>query len=267
MTEMTPLDTSHAAMLAAPHDDAARLRFYERLADSELFLLLAKEAEGDHISPELFDTPDGVFALVFDREDRLAEFAGRSVPYAALSGRVVVQMLAGQDTGQTIGLGVNLDVAPSAILIPAEALVWLHQTLGHTPDEVDADIEAVTAPKGLPEVLITALDTKLATAVGLAQSAYLVALHYRGGGQGHLLGFVGAKDAAQPALAKAVGEALTFSGVEAGALDVGFFASSDAIAARLAQAGLRFDLPQPSEQLGQGPSAPGRDPDKPPRLI
>ncbi|UWR75186.1 SseB family protein [Phaeobacter inhibens] len=264
MTDATPLDHSHAAMLAAPQDDAARLRFYERLAESELFLLLTKEPEGDTIAPELFETADGTFALVFDREDRLAEFAGRIVPYAALSGRVVVQMLAGQGAGATIGLGVNLDVAPSAILIPAEAVAWLHDTLGQTPAEVDAEIEAITAPKGLPEMLITALDTKLATAVGLAQSAYLVGLHYRGGGQGHLLGFVDAKEAAQSALAKAVGEALTFSGVEAGALDVGFFASSDAMAARLAQAGLRFDLPQPAAP--SVPSAPGRDPENPPRL-
>jgi len=36
----TPLDTAHAAMMAAPENDAARLRFYERMADAELYLLL-----------------------------------------------------------------------------------------------------------------------------------------------------------------------------------------------------------------------------------
>ena len=39
MTE-TPLDLAFAAMQAAPDEDAPRLRFYERLADAELFLLL-----------------------------------------------------------------------------------------------------------------------------------------------------------------------------------------------------------------------------------
>ncbi|WP_293574568.1 SseB family protein [Phaeobacter sp.] len=258
--DLTALDISHAEMSAAPQDDAARLRFYERLADCELFLMLAKEAEGDSIAPALFDTPEGTFALVFDREDRLAEFAGGIVPYAGLSGRLVAQMLAGQG----IGLGVNLDVAPSAILIPADALSWLQGTLDHAPDEVDAEIEQVSAPQGLPERLITSLDTKLATAGGLATSAYLVGLSYKGGGQGHLLGFIDARPGAESALAKAVGEALTFSGIEAGALDVGFFAASDAMAAHLAKAGLRFDLPQ--QDAPQAPTAPGRDPDKPPRL-
>ena len=200
--------------------------------------------------------------LVFDREERLAEFAGKAVPYAALSGRIVAQMLAGQG----IGLGVNLEVAPSSILIPAAAVDWLWGTLGLAPDEVEQGIEEFTAPAGLPEGLLTALDAKLATAAGLAASAYLVGVRYTGGGTGHLLGFVDAKEAARPALAKAAGEALTFSGIEAGAMDVGFFAASDPVAAKLARAGLRFDLPEPEAPQEYKPVKPGSDPDAPPRL-
>ncbi|WP_291732500.1 SseB family protein [Leisingera sp. F5] len=263
MTEQTLLDLAHAAMETAPQDDAARLRFFERLSDAELFLMLAAEADGDQISPELFETPEGSFVLVFDREERLAGFAGRAVPYAALSGRVVAQLLAGQG----IGLGLNLEVAPSSILIPAEAIGWLYQTLGHAPEEVEDKITEFTAPAGLPEVLLTALDAKLATAGGLAAAAYLAGVRYAGGGRGHLLGFVGAREAAQPSLAKAAGEALTFSGVEAGAMDVAFFELEDPVAASLARAGLRFDLPQPPEPESYQPEIPGSNPDKPPRLV
>jgi hypothetical protein len=52
---MTDLDSAHAAMDAAPEDDAARLRFYERLADSELFMLLEGEPVADQIEPSLFE--------------------------------------------------------------------------------------------------------------------------------------------------------------------------------------------------------------------
>ena len=48
---MTPLDDAHGAMEAVPGDDAARLRFYDRLAGCELFLLLEEEPEGDRIRP------------------------------------------------------------------------------------------------------------------------------------------------------------------------------------------------------------------------
>ncbi|MHA6265009.1 SseB family protein [Arenibacterium sp. CAU 1754] len=258
----TPLDHAHAAMEAAPEDAARRMRFYERLADGELFLMLTEEAEGENISPELFEVAEGRFVLVFDREDRLARFAGRPAPYAALSGRALAQMLAPQG----IGMGLNLDVAPSSFLVPAEAVAWLADTVAHTPDEVEARIDEVSAPGGLPESLITALDAKLATATGLAASAYLVGVTYQSGGRGHMLAFVDATEAARGALAKAAGEALTFSGIEAGAMDVGFFAASDPVAAKLARVGLRFDLPEPEQPQTLAPSAPGRDPDRPPIL-
>jgi hypothetical protein len=61
-----------------------------------------------------------------------------------------------------------------------------------------------------------------------------------------------------------VGEALTFSGVEAGELDVAFFRPSDPAVARMAKVGLRFDLPEVEEPGAQ--TAPGMDPDRPPRL-
>ncbi|MEX0329432.1 MAG: SseB family protein [Ruegeria sp.] len=261
MTETTALDLAHAAMDAAPQDDAARLRFFERLADSELFLMLTEEAQGENISPELFEVADGRFVLVFDREERLAQFSGQSVPYIALSGRVLSSML----SGQGIGLGLNLDVAPSSMLLPAEALGWLAETLQRGPEEVQQELSALLPPSDLPENLLQALDTKLATAAGLAATAYLVGTQTKTGGQGHLLGFVSAVEGAKPALARAVSEALTFSGIEAGALDVGFFEADEPAASALSRVGLRFDLPQPQAPAKER-AALGRDPARPPIL-
>ena len=151
----TPLDAAHAAMQAAPQDDVARLRFYERIADAELFLLLEAEPEGDQIRPVLFDAR---YVMVFDRAARLAAHVGQTAPYVALSGRAIAGMLAGQD----LGMAVNVGVAPSEILLPAEALDWLRETLAHEAGAVEARIEQVLPPKGLPEDLITALDTAVA---------------------------------------------------------------------------------------------------------
>jgi len=257
---MTDLDTAHATMQAAPDDDTQRLRFYERLADTELFLLLSGEAEGDQITPEVFDIADGRFVLVFDREERLSEFTGRIVPYAGMAGRNLVGML----TGQGIGLALNLQVAPSEMLIPAEAIDWLAQTLSHTPEEAEARISELNAPGGLPEDVVTGLDRKLATAAGLARFAYLAAAVYDDGARGHVLAFIDALPGAEPALATAASEALTFSGIEAGSIDVMFVRASDQMAGHLAKVGLRFDLPEPDQPTA--PGAPGMDPAKPPKL-
>jgi hypothetical protein len=257
---MTDLDEAHAAMEAAPEDDAVRLRFYERLADTELFMLLGEEAAGDKITPELFEIEDQRFSLVFDREERLSQFVGRVAPYAGLPGRALADMLAGQG----IGLALNLDVAPSAMLIPAEAVDWLVETLAHGPDETEARLTEVSSPTGLPEAVVTGLDRKLAIAAGMARFAYLAAATYDDGARGHVLAFVDAGDGAEKALATAAGEALTFSGIEAGVMDVLFIRASDPMAAHLAKVGLRFDLPELA--VPEAPGAPGMNPDKPPKL-
>ena len=261
MAEQTPLDMAHQIMQNTPEDEAARMRFYERLAGSELFLLLKEEAVGDNLLPEMIEVEGAKYLLVFDREERLAEFARGSAHHAALSGRVVAAMLA----GQKIGLGLNLDVAPSSILIPDQAMAWLCEMLESAPDRVTEQPETIERPTGFSEELLTSLDMKLASAAGMAKTAYLVTVTYKGGRRSHMLAIINEVAEAQAALAKAVNEALSFSAIDAGELDVAFFAEDDLICTLLEKVGLRFDLPE-NKMQSQTVTAPGRDPDDPPIL-
>jgi hypothetical protein len=261
MTEVTALDAAYAAMAATPEDDAARLRYFERLADGELFLLLETEAEGETLAPRMFDLEDGPVVLVFDREDRLAGFTGIPAPYAALPGRVIAGLLAGQG----IGLAVNLGCAAS-FLIPAEAVDWLAETLDHAPQEAQGQPVQFHAPKGLPGRLLEGLDAKLARAGGLAACAYLAGVTYADGRHGHMLAFIQAVGGAEPALARAAAEALTFSGIDAGEMDVTFLEAAETAVSHLARVGLRFDLPVPVAAAPATPTAPGLDPARPPIL-
>ncbi len=257
---MTELDAAHGAMIAAEDNGTARLAFFARLAETELFLMLAREAEGDAVEPETFEVEGRTFVLAFDRAERLADFAEREVPYAALSGRALATMLAGQE----IGIALNPGVAPSEMLLPPDAVTWLAETLAEGPVEAEARIETVAPPRALPEALLAALDRKLALAAGRARFAYLAEARMEGGASGTLLAFIDAIPEAEAALARAVSQALTFSGIEAGALDVVFLKASDPLAGALARHGLRIDLPEP--EMPEPPAAPGSDPDRPPRL-
>ncbi len=265
VTDQTPLDQAHALMEAAPENDALRLRFYERLADAELYLLLAGESDGGTIRPAVFRLEEGDFAMAFDREERLATFSDAPAPYAALPGRIVARELASAG----LGLGFNIGVASSAMLLPTEALDWLGKTLGTGPASAEARPVAFHRPGGLPEALLTALDEKLARLAGLAQVAVLAGVDYADGRRGHLLAFAGHVSGAEAALAKAVSEALVFSGLDAGELDVTFLAEDSPAWAAIAAQGLRFDLPEPARETAQiigGPAAPGMDPERPPKL-
>jgi len=261
MTEtMTPLDAAHAAVSADPENETLRLRFFERLADGEMVLLLEREAAGETLEPKVFDLEDGPVVLVFDREERLASFTGGIAPYAALPGRVIAGLL----QGQGIGMGVNLGVAPSSMLLPPEAMDWLAETLEGGPQQAEALPSEFLAPT-VPEAVVAALDGKLARAGGLAAAALLAGVVYRDGRHGHLLAVLDAVEGAEGPLARAMNEALVFSGIEAGELDVVFLAAGSPAATAMARVALRFDLPQP-EMQDLMPVAPGMDPSRPPKL-
>jgi hypothetical protein len=175
-------------------------------------------------------------------------------------------MIAMMLNGKGIGLGVNLSVAPSSSLLPDTAVAWLAETLAVRPEQAQAKPVAFYAPSAIPEALIRSLDTKLATMAGLAKAAYLAEVDYKDAPKTHVIAFVGAIEQAQSAITSAISEALTFSGVEAGTLDVMFLRASDPICAQLAKVALRFDLPELLEPKAQAIKAPGSDPDKPPKL-
>jgi hypothetical protein len=257
---VTLLDAAHAAVSADPENEVLRLRFFERLADGEMVILLEREAEGERLEPKVFDLEDGPVVLVFDREERLAAFTGGIAPYAALPGRVIAGLL----RGQGIGIGVNLGVASSSMLLPPEAMDWLAEALDTRPEEVEALPEEVLAPT-VPQAVIAALDAKLARAGGLARAALLAGVVYRGGWRGHVLALLDAAPGAEAALARAMNEALVFSGIQAGELDVVFVAAESPLAQALARVALRFDLPVP-DVADLPPTAPGMDPSRPPRL-
>ena len=250
---MTPLDTAHTRA-EETGADADRLRFFERLAEAELHLLL-EEAAGDRVTPRLFEVEGARYALAFDLPERLEGFAG-AAPTATLSGRRLAGLLA----GERLGLGLNLDDAPSAQLLPPEAIAWLVETLSTAPEEAERRIAEVAPPGNLPDALLTALDAKLPLMAGLARLAYLAGVTYEDGARSHVLGFVDAVPGAEGDLARAVSEALVFSGLEAGSLDVTFLRASQPLAATLARHGLRIDLPEPESAVQL------RDPDAPPRL-
>lgn len=258
MTRPTEIDRAHAAMEAAPADDAARLRFYAVLADAELLLLLEDEPADETLSPLILPLEEGRFVMAFDTEERLAEFTGAVAPYAALPGRVIAAQLAGQG----VGLGLNLGVAPSAFLMPPGAVDWLTGMLAQGPVAAEAAPADFTAPD-LPDGLRRALADKIARLPGQAAQV-LVAEH----GGGWLLAFVDAVPGAEPALAKAVSEALAFSGLEEGVLDVTFLAGGDPRHAALARVALALPVPAPAQETAQvlRVEAPGMDPARPPRL-
>lgn len=257
---MTPLDLLHKSMVEHPDDDLARLRFHECLADTDLVLLLEAEPIDDRISPKLADLGGQTCVLVFDNENRLADFAQKPAPYAALPGRELVQMLAGQG----MGIALNPGVAPSSFVVATDVVDWMAGALANAPVEQEDLPTAFQMPEDLDQDLMLALERRLISVSGMATHACLVQATYDSGRKALLLAFFGADSAAEAVLTEAANGAVSFRAREI-ALDVTFLEPGSALCAMIEKTGLRFDIPEPQAAPMAG-AAPGMDPDKPPRI-
>ncbi|MEM9797037.1 MAG: SseB family protein [Pseudomonadota bacterium] len=253
---MTPIDRAHITA-EETGEEADRRAFWTRLAEAELHLLLAAPSDGETAMPRLFEIDGTSYALAFDLPERLSAFAGVA-PTASLSGRRLATMLAAQG----LGLGLNLDDAPSAQLLPPDAMAWLTETLATDPEEAEGRFTEIGPPGALPEALLTAIDGKLPLMAGLASGAYLAQVTAESGVRSHILAFLDPVPGAEPALARAIAEALALSGLEAAQLDVTFLRASQTRAATFARHGLHISLPASEAQAS--PERPGQG--GPPRL-
>ncbi|RMC36710.1 SseB family protein [Paracoccus alkanivorans] len=244
---MTALDDL-AATPFHDADSAQRSRMLSRLADTELSVALEGEPAGDRIELRIFPLESGPVALACDGEDRLADFFGAPVAYAAMPGRVLAGLLRGEGAGLLVNPG-----HPSEMLLDAGMLDWLTEVLAVAPDTAEMRLRLTAPAPATVESLAEPLATRLADMHGLIGGAALAGIRGEDGPSAHLLLIAGAEAGHQPAIAKALAEALAFLPPQPGGVDISF---SDAAPPPGA---LRFDL-TPAE-----PPRPER-PKTPPRL-
>jgi hypothetical protein len=246
---MTPIDAAHAAAESAGSEDARRA-WWGVVAAAELHVWLAAEPRGADLPPRVFEIDGASYTLAFDTEDRLAAFAGGVAVHATLRGRRLAALLA--QAG--LGLGLNFG-APSETLLPPDAMAWLAGFEDEGPRRVEARPDAL-GPPTLAAQAVALLDARLAAVPDLARRAWLCTATWPDGTVRPLLAVEEAVPDAADAIARFLGEALAFAGIET-PLDVLGVTAGSSLVPRLDRVALRFDI---------APPGPGRDPAKPPRL-
>lgn len=231
---MTALDD----LAIVPFHDAdapQRARMLSRLADTEVAVALMREPLRDQVELKLFDL-DGVrMAIACDGEDRLADFFGQAVAYAAMPGRVLAALLQADGAGLLVNPG-----HPSQMMLDAATLDWLTGALESAPQEDEARLRLVTPDAGTVNALAIPLGDRLADMRGLIAGAALVGIAGDDGQPAsHLLLISGAPADRQAAIAKALSEALAFLPPQPGGVDISF---AEAVAPTGA---LIFDLTPP----------------------
>lgn len=226
-----------------------RARMLSRLADTELRVALEGEPVHDRIALRLFALEGARMALACDDEERLAAFFGQPVAWAAMPGRVLAAMLRADGAGLLVNPG-----HPSEMMLDAAMLDWLTGALEPAPQPDEARMRLTAPDPAVAQALGGALSERLADLRGLIAGAALVGT----GDGGHLLLIAGAPVDRQPAIAKALAEALAFLPPQPGGVDISFATAAPPAGALL------FDLAPPASDDAQ----PGRglpDASAPPR--
>ena len=185
--------------------------FFLTLVNSELFVWLEEEVRGEVIDLKDFPTDAGPIALAFDREERLSAFVGTPQPYAALPGRVLLKML--KSTG--IGLGVNLDVAPSSTILTPEMLEWCLEKLQVQVSSIEpTELMSVRAPASVPPSVSAVLQSLMRQLRGSALECAVADAIDQSDQRMSILIIRGAGELDRTALTGAFSEALAFAGVD-----------------------------------------------------
>lgn len=287
----TPLDRA----LRRAGGDAADGRAVDALMGSELLLLLEAPLQGDRMRPVILELEAGATALAFDAEARLAAFGGGS-DYAEINGLALARLLGAQG----VNLAVNPGVAPSELFHEAAALTWMAESAEAETRAEAARVGRLGPPRAATEALVAALDGRLAALATYLAEAWLVQAAAPEAPEAPADGADGAdgKDGAEetaPTLLMILRErpGLDLAGKKA--LDMAAEARREAMVSALARSarlaapegpdfatmfveetapalaaarrfGLGFELPEPEAPRATGPSAPGMDPAKPPKL-
>lgn len=229
-------------------DSPQRARMLSRLADTALSVALKAEPVGDQIELRIFPMEGGAVALACDTEDRLAGFLGGPADYAMMPGRILAGVLRAEGVALLVNPG-----HPSEMLLDAAMLDWLASALSMSPEADQARLRLTAPLSATIDALAEPLAMRLADMSGLIGGAALAGAQGDEGVSMHVLLIAGSAPEHQPAIAKALAEALAFLPPQPGGVDISF---SDIPPPANA---LRFELAQ------QTPLHP-KEPPGPPRL-
>lgn len=162
----TPLDLAFERARNDPEETAG---FYDALFAAVVFMPIdgafddegnESDAEASAISPVFYEVEGNATLLIFDTEDRLAQWTNEPVDYVGLTGKQLFAMFDGEQQ-----VALNIGVAPSSVVIPSEAVGWLHEravTEGESEEVPAGAVLDVTPPPDLSPEIVARIAARIA---------------------------------------------------------------------------------------------------------
>lgn len=176
--ESTRLDEAWAAAQAVGATEDAAARFIDVLLAEALVCPIFDEDdaeaddESESVQPRLVEIAGRETVLLFDSEERLAEYVEEPTAFIAAPGRAFFDMAAAN--GAQIAL--NLDVAESSTVFEPHVVQAISTLAAESDDEVSLELDeslTVEAPDDASPALLGALAARVGAARALLAEAWL----------------------------------------------------------------------------------------------
>lgn len=176
---MTKLDTAYTA---AKNNDEQKPAFYNQFLNTDLYVATHSETDdSESIAPLIVEYSGVQFLMLFDTQQRLADWAKKEMAYAVMPGHTLVQRM---NTDYHWALNVGTDFTKT--FVPKE-IAWLKEIVEKTKSEQaqagqnqspTKNISAlVRKPKELPDSFINRL-SEIFTKTPTISYAYLGDVRY-----------------------------------------------------------------------------------------
>ncbi len=250
----TPLDRAHAAMTAAPDDEAPRRAYLALLAGHELLIALRDDGAKGAVEPESVEIEGTTFVIAHDGDARLAAGRQGAVARLAATGAEIARLLAPEG----LGLILNPGAPEVAFVLDPEGVRWLAAEAGDPPRTQERPLGAFGPPAIASPAALAALDARLAEAGALVRRAALAGARDAEGLPTLVLALAGVPAEAEAGLAEGLGALLRLAGAQGARADILFLPEAGPEFAAIAAAGLVFEPPAPAAPAPPGTAGPPR---------
>lgn len=253
----TRLDVVYQRMQSSPESETAGLRFYEAFCDANLCVLINADT-----SMQVFETSQGKIVLAFDTDERVAEFISEATEFIKIAGRDLVMQLLASETG----IGLNLNVAPTSQILSPDILTWLSEFLAESSSFSIDQVVAISPPDQWLDDHKTAISTQLEKYAGMIASAYFCSVTYSDNTVADAVFIVDCDPTTEAVLFTALVESQKFLDKNTAEIAIKFISPDNQEFPEICRVGEEIVISKLTVIHTSAPTAPGMDPDKPPKL-
>ncbi len=254
---LSPLDQLQPRLLDS--QETSGYNAYFQVFLETLLRVLLEESDAKDPDMEVFAISDGKFVLAFDTDENFSAFVDRPRLCSRITGRDLLKALAGKN----IGVIVNANAIEGAAFLTPEQVSWALE-MSDQSLEIHVSTNSSVARANPSDEVLDIIQRNFNELGGFVDAAYLCNIQDDQGNEALTLALVNCAAEAQLTALLTASDMSRFNPKTAVA--IALVEAGSEIEQKLQQIGVRIEFKVKPQPVSLTATAPGMDPDRPPKL-